>query len=451
MQKLVTFTVFVAAIFTLWSCGGSSASGPSNAKETLPPSISASLIEIDALPKLVLIRDMLAFSDNTLLITGFYDEADPAAAWGYYRNGIIYKIDSDGVLDTNFGSEGFLTFRYDDHTTSLSVATDSTGNIFLSGSVGDRSGGITPNQRAFVLKLTSDGTIEDTFGTSGIAYYDFTGYDTQGWGIAIQSNGKIVIGCKAMGGGVDQRHGLVRFDSNGDLDGAFATNGAYLSENLSNISPPVHNVVVQSDDSIITGIEYITSDSFSEITGFKESGSINSDFGINGLLDISEVAHYRRILKKQDGKVIVAGYNRQWTSASGPEIFLRAYSSLGQEVTSFGENGTALIDTDDFSSAGVNAIEEGPTGHIYFITDRDEFIDQYNDTYPQGIQLVRVNENGSIDNLFGDNGKWIYDTSTPEQGRTFAVLPNGTVFIGGMRGEDQIYEETLLLKVTIEE
>jgi len=394
--------------------------------------------------------DMLALPDNSLLVAGYYDEESPTALSGVSRNGIVYKIDSSGTLDSSFATGGFLTYGEKGYTTLFNIATTSDGNIFLSGTTGEDF--FSPDQ-VFVLKLTSDGDIDTTFGTNGIAYHNFTGYDSQSFGMAIQSDGDIILGCRVTNS-QEQRYGLVSFDSNGDLDTSFATGGAYLSDNLSYISPPVHNVVVQSDDTIITSMETIntfTSQSASTVTRFTASGLMDSNFGVGGVLDISQEMYYRRMLRKQDGQVIVAGTNRQWSSPAGPEVLLHAFSSSGTDDNSFGDHGRATINTADNSATVVNDIKEGPSGRIYFITDIDEFIDQFGDTYRQGIQLVRVNRNGSLDTLFGDNGKWIYNTATPEQGRIFAVLPNGTIYIGGMRGDDQIYEETLLLKVTIEE
>ena len=222
-------------------------------------------------------------------------------------------------------------------------------------------------------------------------------------------------------------------------------------------SPSFHNLVVQADDSIIVGFRPVLYNDgqpldSSQLIGFTPSGAVDTAFGDNGTVDLTDNLRFARILRTQSQRVIAIGTNAQMTLPTDPypEIVLNAFDSLGNPDPTFGTQGISYVDIDNEKMRTIYDIEEDYDNRILFLMDLNYHEDAYLNWFGDGIQLVRLTENGVPDSLFGTNGIWEYDTTDLEQGTAMAILPNGTVFIGGTKGQADLEEETFLLRVTIQ-
>jgi uncharacterized delta-60 repeat protein len=86
---------------------------------------------------------------------------------GAYRL-VAFRLQPDGAVDTTFGTEGFFDLPFAEHgprQMARSVVLDDAGRIVIAGS---------KNDQAIVLRLLPDGSLDGSFGTSGI----FAGPDT---------------------------------------------------------------------------------------------------------------------------------------------------------------------------------------------------------------------------------------------------------------------------------
>jgi uncharacterized delta-60 repeat protein len=90
-----------------------------------------------------------------------------------------------GLLDTTFANKGIFSDDFSGATgTATALALQSDGKILVGGS--DGSAGV-------VLRLTSNGTIDNSFGTAGILKINFRVGDNAVTGLAVQTDGKIVV------------------------------------------------------------------------------------------------------------------------------------------------------------------------------------------------------------------------------------------------------------------
>ena len=133
---------------------------------------------------------------------------------------VLIRYNTDGSLDSNFGSGGRVTHRINNMNSSASAAAlQPDGKIVLAGSYFFPS----PDQH-IVIRYNPNGSVDTGFGTNGIFSMEsgFLGAGT----VLVQTDGKII----ATGNAYDGASGLngfaiVRLTSNGSLDPSFGAGG----------------------------------------------------------------------------------------------------------------------------------------------------------------------------------------------------------------------------------
>mgnify|MGYP003691546221 FL=1 len=93
-----------------------------------------------------------------------------------------------GDLDTSFSADGVGTASGESGGVGQSVAVQSDGKVVVAGYA--LVGG---NYDVAVVRYTSSGALDSTFGTGGIVTVDVGSKTNKGYGVAIQSDGKIVV------------------------------------------------------------------------------------------------------------------------------------------------------------------------------------------------------------------------------------------------------------------
>jgi uncharacterized delta-60 repeat protein len=149
-----------------------------------------------------------------------------------------------GHLDPAFGQNGIVTTDFGDQQQSGNAASANAAVLQSDGKI-VVAGGI-PSQTGFpvaaVARYNSNGSLDTGFGNSGIVSTASL-EDTPFTSVALQSDGKIV----AVAGGFDAS--VVRYTSAGVLDSSFGT-GGIVSLNF-NDGPLASGVVIQSDGNIL--------------------------------------------------------------------------------------------------------------------------------------------------------------------------------------------------------
>ena len=137
----------------------------------------------------------------------------------------LARYRANGTLDPSFGGDGKVTTNL---TTGIDFAYDmalqADGKIVVTG----EAGYLSRDPRIGVTRYNLDGTLDGSFGGDGKVVTDVTPREDWGDGIAIQADGKIVVG-----GGCGYSDALkkgsvcaVRYNANGTLDGSFGAGGA---------------------------------------------------------------------------------------------------------------------------------------------------------------------------------------------------------------------------------
>ena len=137
----------------------------------------------------------------------------------------LARLTTAGAVDTTFGTSGKVTLAAIGTSSDFGrgIAIQPDGKIVVTGNA--TSGTVS---QLLAIRFNSDGTLDTAFGTNGIAKLsDSRLTSSLGYFVGLQSSGKIVTGGYGTSGG---KSTLVntRFNTDGTLDTSYASNGIYI-------------------------------------------------------------------------------------------------------------------------------------------------------------------------------------------------------------------------------
>ena len=176
----------------------------------------------------------------------------------------VVRYTSAGVLDTSFDTDGKTTTDIGSSTTDSAnaVAIQNDGKIVVAG---------TSNGDFALVRYNSDGSLDTSFGVGGKKTTDIGSSTTDAANaVAIQNDGKIVVA-----GTSDGNFALARYNYNGSLDTTFGTTGIVTTD-IGSTTDVAYGITVQSDGKILlTGV---SSGDFA-VVRYAATGGLDTTFG----------------------------------------------------------------------------------------------------------------------------------------------------------------------------
>lgn len=157
---------------------------------------------------------------------------------------ILARYNEDGSLDDSFGSGGKVTLI--DENVSGNMVLQSDDKIVLTGGIASE-----PND-FLVTRLTSSGDPDLDFGNGGRTTFDFGGEFNLQTTLALQTDGKIVVAGEGLGSNGFGDFLLVRYNIDGTPDTSFGSNGKLTIDIVGGNDLPTC-MAVQPDGKIIVG------------------------------------------------------------------------------------------------------------------------------------------------------------------------------------------------------
>jgi uncharacterized delta-60 repeat protein len=190
-------------------------------------------------------------ADNSLLVSGFAPlvvsntngttvQSEPLTA--------VVRYKPNGTLETTFGSGGRVQLPGDNVGRGLAVQAD--GRIVLAGSVDVKDFPLSETRFA-LMRLLANGTIDASFGDAGRVETAFTERGDAAFGVALQADGKIVAG-GASNVQINSNFAVARYDSDGDLDTSFSADGK-LTIDFFGSTDVAENIAIQGNGKIVLG------------------------------------------------------------------------------------------------------------------------------------------------------------------------------------------------------
>jgi uncharacterized delta-60 repeat protein len=158
----------------------------------------------------------------------------------------VIRLDAGGDPDATFSTDGTLIL--DNTRVNEGVAIQSDSRIVL---VGDTDGASANAPRFLTMRLNTNGTVDDSFGTEGRAVTDITTRGDTARSVALQADGKIVV-AGSSNNQVNPNFAAVRYNANGTPDASFAT-ASILSVDFFGFTDAAENVAIQGDGKIVLG------------------------------------------------------------------------------------------------------------------------------------------------------------------------------------------------------
>ena len=162
------------------------------------------------------------------------------------------RYNADGSLDTTFGTNGRMSSDFAGHKGEVYAGLlQPDGRIVLAGYVALRT---TPYETILdeddfgLMRLNPDGSLDSTFGEGGKVTIDFFNNTNYAAAIALQRNGKIVIGGYVGGDLAD--FAIARVNSNGAIDKSFGDAGK-LTMDFFHFGDSVQALAIQDDGRIV--------------------------------------------------------------------------------------------------------------------------------------------------------------------------------------------------------
>ena len=381
------------------------------------------------------------FGAGGKVLTGFDESYDNARAMAVQEDGKIVLVgevckdgtydfgvaryNADGTPDTGFSDDGKLTTDFVGYKdAAYGMALQSDGKIVVVGYA--QTGG---NYNFALARYNVDGTLDATFGTGGKLQTDFAGGNDYAYAVAIDDDGWIIVVGQAYHSG-EWDSAMVRYDSSGVLDTTFGNAaGGKVYTNMGGVDYALA-IALQPDGKIVTaGAAAPGATCDFAVARYNSDGTLDATFDADGKVttNFGSTNDYAYALAMQsDGKIVVAGYAG---TAYLNDFAVVRYNTDGSLDTTFSGDGkvtTNFAGGNDYAY-GVGIEPDGKivvAGRAYNGTDDD-------------FALACYNPDGSLYTDFGTDGKVLDDSGGWDGANAIAILPRGDLIVAGQVWTDQ--------------
>lgn len=368
----------------------------------------------------------------------------------------------EGILDATFGTSGVV--KTDDNRDVYATDIQSDGKIVLVGSRYDANG-----TDAGIFRHNTNGSTDNSFGTNGAVIIDFFGKQDIAKGVKVLADGKILVGA-IVTEGTTKKYALVKLNSDGSIDNTFGTAGKVVTNIPNATSLFLSTMTVSANGKIILGG---SADGFSKaaLVVYNSTGDLDLTFDVDGIIQPNSMVEIQCIKVQTDGKIIIGGNgsnyativrintdgsldntfgtNGKFTNSTmtigGANTYIDLASD-GKIIGVFGSfatteinmiklTSTGILDT-EFGTGGkttVNAINGNEYPTAIKLQANGKLLITGSDGGSADIFLTRVNTDGTLDNTFGTNGTTV--TSVRQGGednaKALAVQTDGKIIVAG--------------------
>lgn len=231
-------------------------------------SVDAAFVTCASIPINGVVRALSIQTDGKIIVS----------ADGYSKR--LMRVDSTDVIDAGFN----VGTGFDNSVFGLALQSDS--KILVAGAFANFNG----SGQSRIARLNTNGSIDATLVIG-------TGLDNAAYAVAVQSDGKILVGGSFTNYNGTGRAGLVRLNSNGTVDNTFTIGSGF--------DAAVRSIVIQPDGKIIAGGDFTTynEQSRKHLVRLNSDGTIDKSFnwssGFNNTV--------RSVALQSDGKIAVGG------------------------------------------------------------------------------------------------------------------------------------------------
>jgi uncharacterized delta-60 repeat protein len=259
-----------------------------------------------------------------------------------------------GSLDASFSTDGRATIDFGtgfEGAEALAIGQD--GTILVVGGV-DQGG---PNEQLALGRFTSDGVPDPSFGGGdGAEVVPSVEY---GYGVALQDDGKIVVVAPDFVAPGNVNWMIVRLDAAGLPDASFGGGDGIVITDFGPEAASPSDVAIQPDGMIlVAGSTTVLGDQIRMVLGrYDTDGNLDPSFGTDGLAKarIGVAAWARSLAIAGNGKIVVAGTCQVREQNDLSVVRFRSDGTLDPRFSSDGKVRTNFAARDDGADVAIQS------------------------------------------------------------------------------------------------
>jgi uncharacterized delta-60 repeat protein len=346
--------------------------------------------------------------------------------------GVNFAQAQAGSLDTTFGTGGTVTTAFANGVAGVGAFEQSNRDIVAVAQVNFVN---NVGTGIGLVRYTSAGDLDTTFGTNGITVTTFAGIAFDPFGFAIQKNGNILIGGVATTKSGLNKFGLARYTSNGVLDTTFGINGLVTTK-VGTRSDAPSALLLQPNGQIVMGGFEVAGGNIPgkmSVVRYNANGTLDTTFGKAGI-SLASVTFLgpETLALLSNGDYLAVGEDANFNTGLVAE-----FSSKGvllSKVTS----AKVVAALSSSQSAVPNVMFQSPTvfqpnGHYVVATTSCTFHSECRGTK---FAVNRFLETGKTDTTFASTVESFDPTQTTSVAQTVALQANGQIVVGGLINQD---------------
>lgn len=343
----------------------------------------------------------------------------------------LMRYQKNGKLDKSFSEDGKLTTDFGFNDFAQAVAIQNNGRIMVAG--GTTS--IT-NWDYAIAQYKNDGSPDNGFYEEGkkIAYVPVGKGSLRS--IAVQNDGKTVVAGDMLDSVNRSNFFIARYNSDGSPDKTFSGDGKQVTDFGFSYSH-LNTLTIQHDGKIVVAGTVIISaypdpdTGYMAIARYNTDGTPDSTFSDDGRQETSLGNNYlsasvSSLAVQEDGKILAGGVvtDIEWNH----HVFLARYYTDGSLDNSFGKDGIATVQfAPEYNNASSLAIDQNKKIIMAGGTNMGDNND---------FALVRFNDDGTLDKTFGTGGKLTTDfEGNHDSGNSLAIQNDGKIVVAGVTAE----------------
>ena len=389
--------------------------------------------------------------DGKIVVSGYSDDASGN------RDFALARYNADGTLDSTFSGDGIVTTSFGTSAIAYGIVIQPDGRIVVAGFAGDD----------FALaRYESDGDLDTTFDADGKVVTDFLLRHEQGWDLALQPDGRIVVSGFTRGTGTDYEAAVLRYNADGSLDSTFGgvntvsgtvaytedgppvvldssltlfdtelvaqghfdgaslvlvRNGGANPQDAFSASGPLGSLVES------TNLRYggVTVGTVADNSGGRLELTFNADATLTRVTGVLQSIAYRNTSEAPPPSVQIDWlFSDGNTGSQGPGGALAAHGSSTVTIAGINDAPTFKIErgrvfVDNFAS-DAHGVAVRPDGKLVI-----------GGIFGNDFMVMQFNADGSPDTAFGSNGRVTTNVVASDEATDMQLQPDGKILLVG--------------------
>ena len=336
----------------------------------------------------------------------FYGSVSPSYN-SFFHFLAISRFEPDGEVDVDFGNNGTMVLEIPDSNSFVEQVFFLPEGKLLALAKKRRIG--STDDDYILLRLNSDGSLEETYGINGKVNLPDIDNITSG---ILQADGKLLLAGFMRDTAYNESTFMVRYNIDGTLDQTFSDNGRFMTNVWAEYARPEAIKIANDEDVLLCmnqGRSFFGDDLEIIIFKLNKNGHLDTNFGETGEASFSLENGGGSAIKmiiQPDEKILILGNSYQEFDRNA--LFIR-YLPDGQLDATFGQNGYTIkgiykneesfYASDEFMSDFIVLADKS-----ILVTGRSELLSGQSDAI-----VMKFLSDGNADMEYGVEGVFKFD------------------------------------------